>query len=172
MSDSGVYKNIIAVDDNDNIIAAMQMFDAIEKGYNRRASRAYVFNESGKVLIQRRGKKVFKPFLLDHSMGGHVDEGETYIEAAKRELMEEIGVDAEVWKMEEVTEPFLSIDLFSAFYRVTVPDDYEINYDPEEVDEVLWFTPDEIDHLISVRSKECTLGLIDSWTKLRDKLVT
>ena len=166
------YNNIIAVDENDNVIAAMPMFEAIEKGYNRRVSRAYVFNESGKVLIQRRSKNVFTPLLLDLSMGGHVDEGETYEEAAKRELMEELGVDAHEHRLKEVTEPFLFPGYFSAMYKVIVPDQYKFKLDPEEVAEVIWFTPDEIDHLISVRSKECTLGLIDSWTKLRDKLVT
>lgn len=171
MSDSGIHKNIIAVDDNDNVIANMPMFDAIDKGYNRRASRAFVFNESGKVLIQRRSKNVLKPLMLDPSMGGHVDEGETYLIAAERELMEELGLDSKEYPLKEVVKPFLSAGFFSAMYKIVVPDGLAISFDPQEVAEVFWCTPDEVDTLLVEKADECSRSLTDSWTKLRDKLI-
>jgi isopentenyldiphosphate isomerase len=52
------YPDKYAVDENDNIVGEMQIEEIIKKGLYRRASRVYVLNESGKVLIQRRGKSV------------------------------------------------------------------------------------------------------------------
>ncbi len=41
------YNKIVVVDENDNVIGAEYMRIAVEKGLIRRASRVYVFNESG-----------------------------------------------------------------------------------------------------------------------------
>lgn len=166
------HDNITAVDENDNLIGYFQMFDAIEKGYIRRASRAYVFNESGKVLIQRRSANVLKPLMLDPSLGGHVDEGESYFEAAEREMFEELGIRHSEFPLREVVKPYLGEGFYSAMYKVIVPDDFEINFDPGEVAEVFWLKPEEVDKLIHEQSDECTKSLVNSWLKLRDKLIS
>jgi len=171
MTDSGIHKNIIAVDENDNIIAAMPMFEAIEKGYIRRASRAYVFNESGKVLIQKRSKNVLKPLLFDVSMGGHVDEGETYTQAAERELQEEIGLSVIQYPLIKVSPPTLADGFYSELFKVIVPDTLQIEFDAQEVDSVYWMTTKEVDNLVSNHSEECTKSLVNSWTRFRDKLL-
>jgi 8-oxo-dGTP pyrophosphatase MutT (NUDIX family) len=105
-------------------------------------------------------------------MGGHVDEGETYFDAAKREMLEELGLDHEKYALTEVTEPYLNNGFFSAMYKVIVPDDLEIDFDPEEVAEILWLTPEEVDRLIVEKALECTSSLSDSWIPLRDKLIS
>ena len=122
MSNSGVYNNIIAVDDHDNVIAAMPKSEAIEKGYNCRASRAFVFNEGGKVLLQRRSKNVSRPLLLDHSMAGHVDAGETYLMAAERELREELSIGSDQYPLREVEKPFLVGGFFGALIHSAYPE--------------------------------------------------
>ena len=86
------HKKVVVVDENDNVIGAEYMFDAIEKKMLRKVSRVFVFDQQGKILVQRRSASVVRPLLLDQSVGGHVDEGETYYEAAERELMEELGL--------------------------------------------------------------------------------
>lgn len=166
------YNNIIAVDENDTVIAAMPMLEAIEKGYIRRASRAYVLNENGKILIQRRSKNVLKPLMLDPSVGGHVDEGETYLDAAEREMLEELGLNHHIYPLTEISEPYLHNGFFSAMYKVVIPDNLEINFDTEEVAEILWLTPEEVDDLIVRNAAECTPSLVDSWIRFRDKLIS
>lgn len=79
-----IYNKVVVADANDNVIGAEFMMDAISKGMIRRAARIYVFNESGQLLLQQRSKNVLKPLLLDQSAAGHVDEGESYKQAAHR----------------------------------------------------------------------------------------
>jgi 16S rRNA (adenine1518-N6/adenine1519-N6)-dimethyltransferase len=54
-----------------------------------RVSAIYVFDEQGRLYVQVHKKS---GGLLDNSVGGHVDAGETYAEAAKREGEEELGL--------------------------------------------------------------------------------
>jgi isopentenyl-diphosphate delta-isomerase type 1 len=61
-----------------------------------RVVHVLVFNARGELLLQKRSMaKDVAPGRWDTSVGGHVDPGETLEEAAKRELSEELGVDAE-----------------------------------------------------------------------------
>jgi isopentenyl-diphosphate delta-isomerase len=150
----------------------MPMFDAIEKGYIRRVSRVYVFNKAGKVLIQKRSKNVLNPLLLDVSMGGHVDEGETYLEAAKRELQEELRLSVAMYPLEVVSSPSLANGFYGALYKVIIPDTQEIDFDIEEVDSVYWMKIEEVDELILNRDDECTRSLTYTWTTFRDKLIS
>ena len=57
-----------------------------------RAVHVLVLNERGEVLIQKRSvKKDVQPGKWDTSVGGHVNAGESYEEAAHRETREELG---------------------------------------------------------------------------------
>lgn len=49
----------------------------------------YVFDKSGRLYVQVHKKS---GGLLDNSVGGHVDAGEDYLTAAKREGQEELGL--------------------------------------------------------------------------------
>jgi len=58
-----------------------------------RAVHLVVMNEKGEVLLQQRSaRKDSHPGWWDISVGGHVDVGETYEDAATRELREELGI--------------------------------------------------------------------------------
>lgn len=52
-----------------------------------------LFNDKGQILLQKRSKnKDLYPGRYTLSASGHVDRGETYSQAAKRELQEELNV--------------------------------------------------------------------------------
>ena len=58
-----------------------------------RVAHVLLFNGSGELLLQKRGvHKDVQPGKWDTSVGGHLDPGESYLAAAKREMWEELGV--------------------------------------------------------------------------------
>jgi isopentenyldiphosphate isomerase len=78
---------VIHIDENDREIGEVFRKEAHQKGLLHRVVVIYVFDVNGNILVQERADGRF-----DHSSAGHVDPGETYLEAAKRELGEELGI--------------------------------------------------------------------------------
>ncbi len=68
-------------------------YEAHQKGWFHATVHIWLYTKEGKILLQQRGftKKVF-PGLWDISVAGHVLAGESIIDAAKREVLEEIGL--------------------------------------------------------------------------------
>lgn len=165
-----VYNKIVVVDENDVVLGAEYMRDAIKQGMIRRASQVYVFNESGQLLVQQRSAFVLKPLLLDHSAAGHVDAGETYEETAYRELKEELGIDG--MPLELVVASFRTKDFFRAVYKMVVPDTIKISFDPEELAAIKWFDIAELEQLMAREPEKFAPAFLEGWPLLRDKLVT
>ena len=64
------------------------------QGLLHRVTYMLVFNSIGQVLVQTRTTtKDWYPGRLDLAAGGVVNHGEDYGESARRELMEELGID-------------------------------------------------------------------------------
>lgn len=58
-----------------------------------RVAHVHVFNRRGELLLQKRSlQKDIQPGKWDTSVGGHLDRGETYLLAARREMAEELGL--------------------------------------------------------------------------------
>ncbi len=164
------YKKIVVVDDHDTVVGSEYMRIAVEKALIRRASRVYVFNDSGKLLIQQRSTKVAKPLLFDQSAAGHVDEGETYEEAAERELYEELGLQD--YPLKPVVTSFRDRDFFNAIYKITIPDTVLLDFDTEEIAAVFWWTPAQLDAEMLKNPEKFTLAFLEVWSQLRDKIIT
>lgn len=163
------YNKVTVVDENDNIIGAEYMMDAIKNGLIRRAARVYVFNKSGQLLVQQRSTKVLKPLMLDQSAAGHVDENETYEEAAYRELSEELGLGG--YPLTLVETSFRTTDFYNAIYKVTIPDDTPIDFDPEELEAVVWYELDILNDEMRVSPDKFTPAFKEVWLFLRDKII-
>ena len=59
-----------------------------------RVVHVIVLNSSGEIFLQKRSdNKDIQPGKWDTSVGGHVDSGEHYIDAAYREAQEELGIE-------------------------------------------------------------------------------
>ena len=110
-----------------------------------RVAHVLVFNAGGSLYLQKRAdSKDVQPGKWDTSVGGHLDAGEDYLEAAIREMREELGISS-------VTPGRL--------YRYRHRNDYEsemvttflvrwdgaITVDPEEISEGRFWMLDEID---------------------------
>jgi isopentenyldiphosphate isomerase len=80
--------DVVVVNNEDEVIGTMPREIAHINGTPHRIAVVYVVNPAGKILVQVR-----MDGGLDHSSAGHVDPGEEYIDTAKRELKEELGMD-------------------------------------------------------------------------------
>lgn len=113
-------------------------------------------NNKNEILIQKRSEnKDLYPSLLDLSAAEHVKSGETYEEAAKRGLKEEIGLNADrltyvgkvLFRQEWETE-------FNAIYFTeTNKKINEMKVDKEEVEEVKFIPLEKVKEMID-KNKE------------------
>jgi len=161
---------ITFVDENDNIIGAGTKREAWDKGIANRIARVFLLNSKGELLIQKRGENIVSlPGRFDQSAAGHADEGETYLQAAKRELFEEVGVSGV--ELREITKIFTNETdesdkikkRFNMLYEVVY--DGEIKMDPGELAEVRWIMPEKLDKMMKEKSDDFTQGFLESFRK-------
>jgi len=83
------------IDENDNIIGEGTREEIHKNGLLHREVHVWIFNDKEEILFQRRaaGADNF-PNLLDASVGGHVEIGDSYEKTALKELREETGIKA------------------------------------------------------------------------------
>lgn len=83
------------VDERDQLIGVMPRRQVHLERLRHRAVEIAVVDSQGRVWLQKRSRfKDAYPGFWDLSATGHVDPGESYDEAARRELCEELGIDA------------------------------------------------------------------------------
>jgi isopentenyldiphosphate isomerase len=87
------YPPVVVVDENDNETGVAMLSDVWQKGLYHRIVAVFVFDDHGRMLLQLRGPNVKAyPNCWDQAAGGHVDEGQSYEDAAVNELEEELGL--------------------------------------------------------------------------------
>jgi 8-oxo-dGTP pyrophosphatase MutT (NUDIX family) len=137
------------VNDFDEVIGQIPRDDSWDKasrgGYVR-VINAFVKNAKGQLFIPRRSsvKRMF-PNGLDMSVGGLVQAGETYLQAFKRETLEELNlnIDAVPWCEVAYFSPIKTG--LSAFMKVYVIELEETpNFNTDDFSEFFWLTPLEL----------------------------
>lgn len=143
------YPPVVVVDENDNETGSAMLAEVWEKGLYHRIVVIFVFDDYGRMLLQLRSPHVgVNPNLWDQAVGGHVDDGYTYDQAAALEVEEEIGL-ANVPLTTVGTHRSSRRDgdrTFNQFVRVysaRIPHDAKLQPQPEEVSKLQWFTPAE-----------------------------
>jgi isopentenyl-diphosphate delta-isomerase type 1 len=110
----------------------------------------HIINSKNKLLLQKRAMdKDIQPGKWDTSIGGHIRSGESLINAVIRESKEEQGIEINPKKLVKVSKYIFESDIekefvFSFLYR----SDDELNYQKSEIDEIKFFSKDEIKKLI------------------------
>lgn len=135
------------VDERDRVIGMDTRRRIHEKHLLHRAVHVFLFDSRGRLYLQRRSDyKDRFPGLLDSSAAGHVDPGEAYEQAARRELKEELDIDAHVVEITRVTPSEITDFEHVALYRAQ--SDAKPHPDPGEVQWGAFFEPTEVDRLI------------------------
>ncbi|MBI4181573.1 MAG: NUDIX domain-containing protein [Candidatus Aenigmarchaeota archaeon] len=81
------------VDAQDQVVGRATRETCHRQGLIHRAVHILIFNPRGELLLQERSQATGTfPGRLTSSASGHVAAGETYEEASRRELLEELGI--------------------------------------------------------------------------------
>lgn len=152
------------VDEHDNPIGAGTREEAWAKKINLRHSHMILQDENGRFLLAQRSlTKKKNPGRWSSSAAGHVDEDETYEEAANREMFEEIGVKTPLTIIGKFHND--AADAFITVFSGTITSDTPISVDSDEVAATQWFTRDEIRHLIETDPEMFTIGFREIFSR-------
>lgn len=106
----------------------------------------HIFAPDGSLLLQKRSDdKDIQPGRWDTSVGGHVDYGESILDALRREAAEELGLldfDAKPL-MPYVFQSAVERELVNPFVSV-VDKNYPFRFQREEISAIAFWTRDEI----------------------------
>ncbi|NEC91657.1 NUDIX hydrolase [Streptomyces sp. SID12501] len=85
------------VDELDRVVGVVERGEAVRRGWLHRVATTVCRDAGGRVLVHRRADGLARfPGQYNWLVGGAVDVGETWEEAAGRELAEELGVRVDV----------------------------------------------------------------------------
>lgn len=88
---------MILVDEDDRQIGLMAKMEAHERAVLHRAFSVFLMNDAGQIMLQQRAaNKYHSPLLWTNTCCSHQRNGETNLEAGKRRLWEEMGIQAEL----------------------------------------------------------------------------
>ena len=111
-----------------------------------------IADDENKIIVTKRSsnRKIF-PNCYDFSVGGHVNSGESYNEAAYRELKEELGISNVKLKEIVYFSPFESkSNTFQKVYFLRYNRDIT-NYDKNGIDRIYYMSIEEIKQLMIKR---------------------
>lgn len=161
------------VNEHNEVVGETTVPEALANDWYRRIVRVFVFDEEGKVLLQKRAATVKTfPDYWDQTAGGHIDVGETAAKAAQRETEEEIGITVEPQEVVAAHQTDQPGDRqFNYLYRAVIPGDTTFNYDEDEVAELRWFTIAEFEQQMQEQPDKFVPTFIEIWQTFRDKLL-
>lgn len=110
-----------------------------------RVSGLWVTDTAGKILLaQRSWKKKSDPGCWGPAVAGTVEEGETYESNIIKEAREEIGLTNIVPIAGPKHRRSTSHEYFVQWFSVVIPKDTKLIRQEEEVEELRWFTREEL----------------------------
>ncbi len=157
------------VDENDNVIGIANRMDAHYEGLRHRVVIILVFNKKRELLLQKRSlSKDTSPGRWSLSASGHVDKGESYDGAAKRELREELGIEAEIKRLGKMYQNttlehrMRNREFMSVYYCIH---EGPFNFKKKEISGLKFFTFDDI-VLMAAENPEMVAKTVSNVLKL------
>lgn len=128
-----------------------------------RVAHVLVFDRQRRLLLQKRSmNKDVQPGKWDTSVGGHLDPGENYEEAARREMFEELGI-ADLPLTFLYAYPMRNDFESENVATFTICHEGPFLFSVVEIDEVRFWTAQEIDAALS--SGILTPNFEDEWAR-------
>ncbi len=134
------------VDENDKVIGQAPRSECHgNPALIHRVAHVMVFNPAGELLLQKRAdSKDIQPGKWDTSVGGHLDPGEDYRQAAVREMQEELGIENVPLTFLYKSQIRNDIESENVATYMTIFDG-EVSFAPDEISQVKFWSADEID---------------------------
>ncbi len=135
-------------DEYDNVVGQLPRSVVHAQGLLHRAVHVFVFNSRGELMLQMRSRfKDEAPLQFTSSASGHLNAGESYAEAAPREMLEEIGITAPLEFVCKLPAAPETAREHTVLYRTIT--NAEPTIDPHEIDAVSFHTLEEIERWIA-----------------------
>ena len=134
--------------------------EAHKKALIHKGVCVWIINSNDEILLQTRSSHVMFPNMLDISFSGHIQAGETSLEAAIREGREELGIILEIDKLQYLfscreyggMDGYFENEIDDVFlYRADIPIEEYIFCD-NEVKEVSYVSLDEFKMMVEAKS--------------------
>jgi isopentenyl-diphosphate delta-isomerase len=162
------------VDDDDRVVGCAPRREVHAGNLLHRAIHVLVHDPNGHFFLQRRGlsKDTF-PDCWDSSCSGHVDAGEDYPGAARRELGEELGWHQAKPPLRPLLKLSASPDTGYEFIQIFLlgPLSGPFDLHPEEITEGRWVVPEELDILIAEYPEHVAGALRLLWSRHRAQIL-
>ncbi|OIO44392.1 MAG: hypothetical protein AUJ41_02990 [Candidatus Pacebacteria bacterium CG1_02_43_31] len=157
------------VDKNDKVLGFTARKQAHkDRSKIHRSVDVVATNSSKQILLQKRSKhKDTFPGFWTISASGHVTYGQTYEQAAKREIEEELGIHPPLrYVAKELYDMGIEQE-YSTIYSTSI-EETPTNFDKTEIDEVRWVDIDSLAEFLKIedvtpgcRGVLKTLGYVD-----------
>ncbi len=147
----GLDELVDIVDENDNVIGKATRREVHERGLWHRGVHLLLYRSDGRMVLQRRSlKKKHAPGKLDCAVSEHVLAGESYDVAVVRGIEEELGIDASKLSLKPLFKHGLDYGdndfMIAVVYQGVW--DHNFNLHPDEVEEVVVMSVDEVKELL------------------------
>ncbi len=155
------------VEKDDSVVGQVSRDEAHRKGILHRAGMVFVTRRDARILLTKRSpsKETF-PDLYDSSCAFHVTFGESYEDAARRELLEETGIRAMPAYLGKFSFHEPPENEMVAVFKCE--SDEPIVIDRSESAEADWYSIADVDRIVG--SERVTPWLRNGWRLARNKI--
>ncbi|MEX0917433.1 MAG: NUDIX domain-containing protein [Candidatus Paceibacterota bacterium] len=149
------------VDEDNSVVGSASVAEAHDKRLLHRVVGVFVFDIGGSLYLQTSNKYG----RLDLSVGGHVQQGETYEEAARREMLEEIGLKVPIQHVVTFLPANAKLGHYWGLFTATAPEGWQFEA-TEEVSSLSRFDIDAIKQKMKSNPNTFTHGSMNVMTEL------
>ena len=137
------------------------------KGLFHSTVHVWIFTEEGNVLIQKRSKKKeLNPGVWDVSVAGHIKFNENIKKAAKRETLEETGININtkdllkigVYRSINIHPTAIDKEFFHTYILKIDKNSINLDFKNNEVDDLKFISIEEMESLIKEKNNKIFIG--------------